>query len=269
MQNSWLIFTDLDGTLLDDRTYSFKEALPALALLRAKHVPIIPCTSKTHLEVIRIREQAELSDPFIVENGSAIFIPPGYFARPVSSIHMDNYEVLILGKGHRDVRRCFETVRQKFKLRARGFSEMSVNEICDRTLLPEKEARIAKRRFFSEPFVCDSDLLKNQALTDYLQQHGCRLLRGNRFFHLLGNSDKGYAVHILKRLFESRLNIRFKTLGLGDSKNDIDLLNAVDQAVLIRKADGKYGIDLELKNLYKTQMAGPAGWREAIEYFVK
>ena len=269
MANSWLIFTDLDGTLLDANTYAFNEALPAIQFLKTKHIPVIPCTSKTHLEVLRIRGQLALADPFIVENGSAVFIPQGYFPQPVGETLMEGHEVLILGRKHSEILQCFEKMRQNFKLKARGFSEMSAREIRDLTQLTLDEARLAKQRFFSEPFVCEQDLLGNQALMEFLKEHNCRLLRGNRFYHLLGNSDKGKAVKTLHRLYEKIQKRKFRTLGLGDSKNDIDLLSAVDQPVLIKKPDYSYGIDLDLKNIYKTRHIGPAGWREAIEYFIK
>ncbi len=42
-----IIFTDLDGTLLDLHTYSFEKSLPGLGLLRQKNVPLVFCSSKT------------------------------------------------------------------------------------------------------------------------------------------------------------------------------------------------------------------------------
>ena len=42
-----VIFTDLDGTLLDHENYSFRMALPALDLLRRRGVPVVPVSSKT------------------------------------------------------------------------------------------------------------------------------------------------------------------------------------------------------------------------------
>jgi mannosyl-3-phosphoglycerate phosphatase len=46
-----LIFTDLDGTLLEQATYSFEAALPALQALRERNIPLIICTSKTRAEI--------------------------------------------------------------------------------------------------------------------------------------------------------------------------------------------------------------------------
>ena len=39
-----VIFADLDGTLLDRKTYSFEPAQPALLLIRQKGFPLCPWT---------------------------------------------------------------------------------------------------------------------------------------------------------------------------------------------------------------------------------
>ena len=46
-----IVFTDLDGTLLHPRTYSFEAAMPALKLIKEKDVPLILCSSKTRAEI--------------------------------------------------------------------------------------------------------------------------------------------------------------------------------------------------------------------------
>ena len=67
----WVV-TDLDGTLLD-HSYSWEPARSTVAALKQQGVLVIPCTSKTAEEVRAFRQDAELSDPFIVENGGAIY----------------------------------------------------------------------------------------------------------------------------------------------------------------------------------------------------
>ncbi len=52
-----VIFTDLDGTLLDRDTYSFEPALPALRLIRQKDIPLVLSSSKTRAEIEFYRER--------------------------------------------------------------------------------------------------------------------------------------------------------------------------------------------------------------------
>ncbi|MFT4614813.1 MAG: putative mannosyl-3-phosphoglycerate phosphatase (HAD superfamily), partial [Bacteroidia bacterium] len=74
-----LIFTDLDGSLLDHYTYSFRSALPVLRQLERRLVPVVPVSSKTRAELEPLRHELANVGPFIVENGAAIFVPEGYF----------------------------------------------------------------------------------------------------------------------------------------------------------------------------------------------
>ena len=78
MAPAWLIATDLDGTLLDARTYSPAEALPTLQATLARGIPIVPCSAKTLAEQEPLRRELGLEGfPCIVENGSAVHFPVG------------------------------------------------------------------------------------------------------------------------------------------------------------------------------------------------
>lgn len=70
-----ILFTDLDGTLLDPYTYSYQESLWAINLLKREQIPIIFCSAKTQAEQEVYRKALEIIDPFIVEEGGGILIP--------------------------------------------------------------------------------------------------------------------------------------------------------------------------------------------------
>jgi predicted mannosyl-3-phosphoglycerate phosphatase (HAD superfamily) len=53
-----LIFTDLDGSLLDHHTYSFAPAANYLDRLETQGIPVIPITSKTRAEVLVLRRSS-------------------------------------------------------------------------------------------------------------------------------------------------------------------------------------------------------------------
>jgi predicted mannosyl-3-phosphoglycerate phosphatase (HAD superfamily) len=52
-----VIFTDLDGTLLDLETYSYLPALEALGRVISGGVPLVFCSSKTSSEQQHYQEQ--------------------------------------------------------------------------------------------------------------------------------------------------------------------------------------------------------------------
>jgi len=78
-KKKWLVFTDMDGSLLDHYTYQFDDANPTLEKLNDKNIPVIPITSKTQAELLYLRETVDNHHPFIIENGAAVYIPKGYF----------------------------------------------------------------------------------------------------------------------------------------------------------------------------------------------
>jgi predicted mannosyl-3-phosphoglycerate phosphatase (HAD superfamily) len=79
MAGHFVIFTDLDGTLLDAETYSFQAARPALQGLKKKQVPVVFCNQQDQSRNRSHSQKTWFETSFIVENGGAIFIPPGYF----------------------------------------------------------------------------------------------------------------------------------------------------------------------------------------------
>lgn len=266
----WMVFSDLDGTLLDEKTYSFTAAVPGLEFLAGKQIPIIPCTSKTAEEVTEICKDMNLAYPFIVENGSAVYIPKNYFKEFPDNLRSEgsNY-VQILGKTYNDVLSFFKKIKKNYNLPARGFSEMSLSEIGERTGLDIKHSHYAKNRGFSEPFILTENHNLNPEIIDYAQAEGYRILKGNRFYHLLGDTDKGKALRAVCVLFERNLGRSFATIGIGDSPNDWDMLRAVDWPVLVKKQNGRYSELDPVKNLFRTEGIGPLGWQEAIFKILK
>ena len=68
-----LLFTDLDGTLLNKKTFEFKAALDLIKNCISKGINIIPNSSKTDLELDEICEKLEIPKVYISENGSCIY----------------------------------------------------------------------------------------------------------------------------------------------------------------------------------------------------
>lgn len=73
IQQPLLIFTDLDGTLLDSHSYDWQPAAPWLNRLREAGVPVILCSSKTSAKMLYLQKNVGLQGlPLIAENGAVI-----------------------------------------------------------------------------------------------------------------------------------------------------------------------------------------------------
>jgi len=257
-----VIFTDLDGTLLDASTYSFDAAGDALRQLKGRGIPLILCSSKTRTEIERYRSLLGNKEPFISENGGGIFIPEEYAPLRGSLYALDverpdHYFLVRLGGSYTELRRALETLRKE-GFDVRGFGDMAVEEVSQLTGLPAIEASMAKKREFDEPFTFSGEEDRLDALFHSISALGFHVTKG-RFLHLLGNSDKGKAVSILVDLYKKAFG-RIKTVGIGDSPNDIPMLEVVDIPVVVQKPGGIYDPAVDVRNLVLAEGVGPKGW---------
>jgi mannosyl-3-phosphoglycerate phosphatase len=253
-----VIFTDLDGTLIDHRTYDCARSKPAVERARCRGVPVCICSSKTRREILLYREELNIDDPFISENGGAVYIPradePGGF------------EILELGLPYESLVRALHDSAQEASVRIRGFSEMSAEELSSSAGLTLAQARLALQREYDEAFTVAGTPDDVDRLSQSLERRGLLLVRGGRFFHVTGGNDKGRAVGLLMDYFSKR---RPSTVSaaLGDSPNDIPMLLKVDIPILVRTASGEYD-DLVRRAVPRVRLAdgiGPEGWRQAVD----
>lgn len=263
-----VVFSDLDGTLLDASTYSFEPARPALEALREADVPLIFCTSKTRAETEHWRHLLANVHPFIVENGGAAFVPDGYFGPEACFDRRDDgYAILEFGRPYAELRRALAEIGAETGLRLRGFGDMTSREIAARSGLAPQDAALAARRGYDEPFVgIEDDSLP--PVVRAAEGRGLQVVNGGRFRHLLGGCDKGRAVRALRSLYEIDRG-PVTAIGLGDGANDEPMLRAVDIAVLVRRPDGSHLETQDLPGSIIAPYPGPEGWREAVLSFLR
>jgi mannosyl-3-phosphoglycerate phosphatase len=267
-----IVFTDLDGTLLDAGTYSWRAAQPALDELRRRRIPLVFCSSKTRAEILPLRQELNNTDPFVAENGGAIYVPRNYFPFPLPAARKEaDTEVLELGVPYARLVQALAEAAETSGVRVRGFSQMSDKEVAKLTDLPLAQARRARQREFDEPFLLEKGTAKQkEKFFNWLQQRGLRWREGGRFLHLMGDNDKGVAVRRLVECYAKKYSGRARTVGLGDSPNDLDFLAAVDAAVLVARPDGSHDPEARAKLPgARLVAAGPAGWNAAMEQLLR
>ena len=227
-----VIFSDLDGTLLDEK-YEYQKSKPIISQLLVLNVPIVFCSSKTKTEIEFYRKEMGINDPFISENGSAIFIPRGYFQFDYSFTRQTpKYNLIELGTAYSTVRETLEKVSKRSATKIIGFGDMTVDEIANDCGLPPKLARLAKRRRYDEPFRIIAGSEKE--VLNLIIKEGFNYTKGGRYFHIMGKTDKGTAVTLLKDLYAKRFS-KLVTYGLGDSPNDLSMLEVVDIPILVKE----------------------------------
>lgn len=250
----WLFATDLDGTLLDEETYDFGPALPALEALRRAAATLVLASSKTRGEMEPLAEILGIRGPLIVENGGAVLVPSA----------RGGYAVTPLGDPVPHLAHELRELAVESDAQVRGFSSLSPSELIRLTGLSTEAAHRALDRSYSEPFVLENESVLAQ-LEVAAGRRGLRLTRGGRFFHLTGATDKGHALRFVLEGFERR-GIRFRTVALGDSENDLAMLRSVDRPILMPRPGGSVnpGLAAALPLAERAPAPGPSGWNAAV-----
>ena len=253
----WVV-TDVDGPLMD-HDYDLTPAKETIKLLQELSIPVILCTSKTAAEVKVIRSQLNLNDPYIVENGAAIY---GEGLIKVNG-------KIILGKKYEVLENILESISKEINYHLQPLNNISDNEATELTGLKGHSLNLMRDRHWSMPFLNPPDSLEEQ-ITTCCKKFKVEIFKGNRMSHLLSiNSNKGKAIQELKKYVN---NPNIKIVGLGDSPNDLPLLLNSDFKIVIPSPSGPNLNLLKKLKDYKYSLAvypNGYGWKNEINKLFK
>jgi mannosyl-3-phosphoglycerate phosphatase len=263
-----VIYSDLDGTLLDHDRYEWTPAKPALDRLRELCVPLVLSSSKTRAEIERWRERLRNRDPFICENGGALYIPDGAISTPPrGSAREGGYRRIEYGAPHDELRKVLRRIAKRVDLPLRGFSSLPRPELEELTGLSGEDLDLSLRREYDEPFVSSRPLdgEEEARLKAEVRARGLRITRGGRFYHLIGANSKARAARDLTAAYASEWG-SVTTAALGDGPNDLELLRAVAHPVVVARPDGSHAPELSagVARAYFAKGVGPHGFAEGV-----
>ena len=262
------VITDLDGCLLDARTYDAGPARGVLRRLRREGVPLVLCTSKTRVEVAHLFRQLGGPHLAVVEDGGGLLLPPGVAPRATAprARRTRDGRLVALSMPYARIRRAFAELRRRSGNGVVGFGDLEVAEIARLAELPLAAARRAARREFDEPFIVTRDPRRVMGLVKRLAaRRGLAVTRGGRFHHLHGDTDKGRATLLVRRILEQARGA-VTLVALGDSVLDAPMLAAADVAIIVPRPDGRLDPVLR-RRVPRARVApapGPAGWAAAV-----
>ncbi|MFV8818315.1 HAD-IIB family hydrolase [Haliea sp. E17] len=263
---SMLVFTDMDGSLLDHHDYSFRPAQPLLRWLETAGVPVIPNTSKTRAELESLRRNLHNAHPFIVENGAAVFIPIGYFAQqPAETRTAGDFWVRELSAPRQRWLDVLAELEGEYPGEFTSFQRAGTAGVMALTGLPESSAAQANLREYSEPVSWLGDAPRREAFVEALRERGANPLQGGRFLTLAGDCDKGRALRWLRAAYLSAGYAEpVHDIAIGDSGNDIAMLETAETALVVRSPVHDFPqLERGDKTLYSTE-CGPSGWAEGV-----
>lgn len=252
-----VVMTDLDGTLLDPVTYWFRGAEEAVEWLKGAGIPIIFNSSKSRPEQEVYRRALGLSDPFVVENGAAIY----YEQRMEGTKRVGTYWADIFGIRTESIRALINDLIEKYRHAIKLIDEMSDEEISKVTGLPPSLAGLARVREYSVVYApVDGEAAARMA--EEIVERGLRYTFGGRLYVVTGPHDKGTAVRALRQRYPGA-----RIVALGDGANDVEMLREADIPVLLG-GRGDVAKAVGRDDLITYPGRGPEWWARAIKEVV-
>ena len=266
MKNSQiLIFTDLDGSLLNHNNFEFREIKDFILNCIKNGIKIIPNTSKTKSEIEVFLDQLGQNLPFVVENGAAI--------HNLDLVHHKfkfKKNSIVFSRSVTEIVELFEKhIPIEFKKRCLFLKDMSSIEQMKILGLNTNYLPFALNRDYSMPLVFDGSKELVNEFTSFLKKNGMKLHEGGRIYNLCDDCSKGKAMTTLTKKLKNEFNSSSYTIVIGDSPNDISMLNVSNQPCIIPLPNKKNLCHLKDKKIIRATQSAPQGWEEVVRESLK
>jgi len=261
-----LVFTDLDGSLLDHNDYSWQAARPALQALEENGFPVIYTSSKTSAEILELRQETGNQHPFISENGAVANIPGMYFSDTcIRGEYSSTPDSFLFGRAHAEIISLLNRLRHEHNYSFHGFYDMELDELIELTDLDRRQALNAVLRKATEPLLWKDTEEALISFKEHVENEGLLVTSGGRFLHVMSDVNKGNTVKwMAQRYQQAEPETDWVIVCIGDSVNDVPMLEVADRPVFILNPATKQPDVSFIANLVQTRLPGPAGWNEAM-----
>ena len=263
---SILVFTDLDSSFLNKNDFSFSNNLNITKQLINDGHFVVFNTSKTFIELENFFQKESFNLPFICENGGGIYAPKKYFNN--SSKIKNEYNIIFESK---KIKKKINSIKNEIaKIYGKYltfFNDLDDADKVNLSGLSINEIKLAKEREFSELIIWQSNSENLQKFREYLESHNLTIIKGGRFHHISNNINKGDAMLRLVNEYKKHYSSKnFITIAIGDSDNDLEMLNCADYPCIVKSSDNQNFVEnIKSDNLFISNKKAPDGWSECIK----
>lgn len=264
---SYLIFTDLDGTLLNHHSYSFGDNIKIIQILLDHSHQIIINSSKTFLEILKIRKKLGLeSMPFSCENGAVIYYPKSNFQKPLGSLNFKEFwKKKVITKSSQFWHRYLLQQNKYFKFEIA--QDLPIKLLKERTGLKDIKPMLSREG--SQLIIWkDSQLNLSKFKKQIKRIHSGVFIQGGRFIQLSSSCSKRISTKLISHTYFEQFHDKYykSIIAIGDNQNDIDMLNYAKYPCLIKSNKSQFPKLYKNKNqIFQSRSLAPKGWKEVIK----
>ena len=252
-----LIFTDLDGSLLDKETFKFDVIKDYFNELVRNGIIIIPNSSKTEAELLDFNEQNNLDLSFIAENGSSI--------HKLNKIHQNLPDKIIISRTIDEIRNIYEeNISLDFENKITHILELEREKQQKILGLPLSKVKLAIKRDHSLPIKFNGIEIEKNEFIKIMKNSGLTIQTGGRIMNVCDNVNKSKAMSRALQLIRKQLDDEIITIGVGDNENDIEMIKQTDYPCLVKNENFDSSL-INIDNLIKSDEPSPKGWSDVIK----
>ena len=256
MSGKILIFTDLDGTLLNRDTFEFGTIKEYVKYLLSKNISIIPNSSKTEAEILEFNSELGEDLPFISENGAAV--------HNMDLINQSLPKKIILSREKNELLKIFKSkINDKLISKCKFVLSLKESEKSKIFGLTGEKLNSALKREFSIPILFEGTKNEKIDLSQLIKNNGLTLQDGGRITNLCDKTSKALAMKNVIRIFKKTEKQNLSIIGVGDNLNDLDMLKNCDIACLV--FNDKFKLErINIDNCLVSKKPAPEGWQEVV-----
>ena len=251
-----LIFTDLDGSLLDRDTFKFDTIKNYVKSLVNDGIIIIPNSSKTEKEIEKFNRDLGVALPYISENGSAI--------HGLNIINKNFPNKIILSREKEEILEIFKSKIPE-QLKNKCIQILKINKKQQEKIFGQKDSNLkdALDRKYTLPFLFKGDKKDKNKLLKILNSCSLTFQEGGRVSNLCDNTNKVKSMNRVVKILK-KTEDKIKTIAVGDNYNDLDMLKNCDLPCLV--FNDQFKLDqIDIDNLIFSNKPSPEGWADVIK----
>jgi D-glycerate 3-kinase len=235
-QTPAILFIAIDS-IIPDRGPAVAGFDEFCATLDHNAIPAVWVTSRSRLQVDEPRRRFGHGNPFIAEDGCAVYLPEDYFhLKGTETIRLGRFTTVPIAQILPAAKDALDTLSEETEVEVVPLKSLSPRELTQNTGLPQREAELARQRDFDELFFFagagDEDVTRFQnAATEKkiaLRQHGVM------WSAAVGANLRG-CVRDLIKLYERALRSHPSIIGIAGTAEAASLLPCCDRGIVLAR----------------------------------